>query len=82
MPENVLQGITRVFEARSQMGPAYTSELPSYDAVVNAFLASGWMLINTYIEGRGHDSGSEECVCLLGWAGDTLPQYPTGYSPR
>lgn len=80
MPENVLQQVSRVTEVRSQTGPDYTSTLRSYDAVVNAFLTSGWVLLGTYVEGRNSDS--EECVCLMGWTDSSPPQYPTGYSPR
>ena len=82
MPENVLSDVTKVFEIRSQSGSDFTAELPSYDAVVNAFLTCGWVLLSTYVEGRGRESGSEECVCLMGWSGEGQPQYPSGYAGR
>jgi len=68
--------VTQVCEIGSQSGPvggpnAFQNEL-------NAYLACGWRILNTYIEDKS-DKHREECKVLLGWTGDEEPRYPVGY---
>jgi hypothetical protein len=72
--------VTHTYEIGSQRGPGYNAQIGSFDGAVNAFLKLGWRIINTYVEGKGQESSREECVCLMGWAGEGRPQYPKGYS--
>ncbi len=79
MPEAWPSNVTRTCEIGSQRGPAYNDAIRSFDDAINAFLNLGWRIINTYVEGKNQESTREECVCLMGWAGNGNPQYPKGY---
>lgn len=74
--------VTCTYEVGSQTGPAYDDKYSGYADVVNAFLALGWRILNTYVERTSAESASDECVCLLGWAEGGEPPYPECYRPR
>jgi hypothetical protein len=71
--------VTATIEIGSQHGPPYDDKYGSYSDVINAFLALGWRIVNSYVEDKGPDSSREECMCLLGWPETSTPKYPTGY---
>jgi len=67
-----LAGITQVREIGSQRGET----AGSFDYEMNEYLKLGWVILQTYIEGKGPESDREECVCLLGWPNKSEPAYP------
>lgn len=71
MTDAWLSTVTHTYVLGSQRG----GEAP-FDDQINAFLRLGWRIINTYVEDKGPESTREECVCLMGWTGGSVPEFP------